>query len=200
MLFSIVASRVQRYTPLCVCPFSAMRKLFKTLVGGPPPIPRQGSLSLPCERFTSEAATRPWGAENERLDWLERSMLTVPAGCAAAQLGVMKKASAEPFSGVQVKGYRTPRFRARTGPFCQGLGDPIFPLLQSVFYSASALPQIGDGLLHTKRRLYANGGLRRERSAHHLLASGYPVVYCNRTKWRESGIQRDQINRIWHLY
>ena len=41
-LFSIVASRAQRYTPLCICPFSAMRKLFKPLVGGRPQSPDKG--------------------------------------------------------------------------------------------------------------------------------------------------------------
>lgn len=57
-----------------------------------------------------------------------------------------------PFPGIQVKGYRSPRLRARRGPFCQGLEDSVFPLLQSVLYFALSLPQIGDGLLHTKRR------------------------------------------------
>lgn len=99
--FLIAASRAQRYTPLCVCPISAMRKLFKPLVGDRPPIPRQGPLSLPANTPQMERLRALAGAENERLDRLEREVCSQHlAGRATAPLGAMKKTAAgDPFPG-----------------------------------------------------------------------------------------------------
>lgn len=107
LLFLIVASRAQRYTPLCVCPFSAMRKLFKPLVWARPN-PRQGPLSLPANALQMERLRALAGAENERLDRLEREVCSQHlAGRATAPLGAMKKtAGGDPFPGFRFQ-YQT---------------------------------------------------------------------------------------------
>lgn len=101
MLFSIVASRAQRYTPLRGCPFSAMRKLFKPLVGSLPQYPGKGRLRCLANASQVKRLRVLVGATNERLDRLERSMLTASGRTRSSPVRSDEKGRRwRPFSGV----------------------------------------------------------------------------------------------------
>lgn len=89
---TIAASMAQRYTPLCICPFSAVRKLFKPLVGGGPQSPGKGRFAAlrTLHRWSGYASLR--ALIDGRINRLGRSICShrLP-GRAVAPLVTMKK-------------------------------------------------------------------------------------------------------------